>query len=251
YKSDPGELLFGLRQRLGIAKGRNSALEELSGTVLLKYDPRGQTDEIFVRDVGAKQRLVRCVDLARDMLRRITETDFATPSPLLGQLLLRFFSIHSADLDARAIVKQKFTTIFHGISGPTRIAANRSIGKAACGYVTWKKIEEVVSEFPSPYKTRGTPHDNKERFAGSVHLDLSIFLNNTEPWRDEGIAGLIIHEASHKYCFTDDHAYVHEDEKFNQLSKALKLDTADAYGYAAVSLRQGVVIQPPLRSAAA
>jgi hypothetical protein len=244
------ELLFGLRQRLGVAKGRNRAVAELSGTVLLKYDPDGRLDQIFMEDAGARLRLVRCVELARTILRQVTDTDFVAPSALLEQILARFFSIESGDRDSRQVVKQKFTTTFQGMNGSVRIAASRPINQSASGYVTWKKGSEVSGDVPSPYKARGTPHDGTERLAGSVHVDLSVFRSDADPWTDEGIAGLIIHEASHRHCFTEDHAYVHDGDKFDQLSRALKLDTADAYGYTAVSLHRGVVIGPPLRLAA-
>src|SRR3546814_9682456 len=73
-------------------------------------------------------------------------------------------------------------------------------------------IENAPDEddVPSPFQTVGGRRGKAYR-AGSVHLDLTVFgtgpsANLHRLWTDLALAGLIIHEAPHKFCFTEDHA---------------------------------------------
>jgi hypothetical protein len=119
----------------------------------------------------------------------------------------------------------------------------------------WKYEEKVATrnKLPSPYKTFGAIFDKEagkevEAAWGNIHVDFALFTNQTnadkhELWTDLALAGLIIHEASHKFLYTDDHAYCHDGRKYIDLSKSLKLKNADSYAYTAMSLYAGELIE--------
>src|SRR5271166_4247396 len=77
---------------------------------------------------------------------------------------------------------------------------------------------------------------------GNIHVDFGVFAQETN-WTDLAQAGLIIHEASHKFLNTDDHAYCNDGPKYSDLPKSLKLKNADSYAYTAMSLYAGELIE--------
>ena len=73
---------------------------------------------------------------------------------------------------------------------------------------------------------------------GSIHVYVPYFSQDvlaSERYTDLRRAQLIIHEASHKFFYTDDHAYANEAD-YQELSQEQLLDNAGSFGYAAVSL---------------
>lgn len=75
------------------------------------------------------------------------------------------------------------------------------------------------------------------RRSGSIHIPFTVFEGQgSNLWSDLGLATFILHEASHKFGNTEDHAYTYERSKYRSLQRQLRLENADSYAYAAVSL---------------
>jgi hypothetical protein len=70
---------------------------------------------------------------------------------------------------------------------------------------------------------------------GSIHINFKRMLRTVEPLSDSMVARTIIHEASHKFIATHDHAYAGED-KYERLDRREALLNADSYAFAVVSL---------------
>jgi hypothetical protein len=141
-----------------------------------------------------------------------------------------------------ATVANNLREIEKGFQGIFRIAANVSGvgGASARGYVRFKKLAPDAAV--SPYKTTPRPASAEEgALGGSIHIDYSVF-KPTSLWTDLGVAALIVHEASHKFCGTDDHAYHHEELKYDNLSKELSAMNADSYALLAASIHAGKVL---------
>ena len=68
-------------------------------------------------------------------------------------------------------------------------------------------------------------------FDGAVHIHFPGFNNETPDER----AAILIHELSHKYAGTGDHAYLHETGKWAKMSRKDAVDNADSYCYYAVN----------------
>jgi hypothetical protein len=121
-----------------------------------------------------------------------------------------------------------------------RLAANRPDGKrTAVGYVRFKKIAD--DDEPSASKTPGAAMRARVQGAthgGSIHMDYQVF-NPQSSWTDLGVASVIVHEASHKFGLTEDHAYHHEGDKYDKLTPDLRVDNADCYAFVAASLWAG------------
>lgn len=71
---------------------------------------------------------------------------------------------------------------------------------------------------------------------GEIHLHFKLVPNYT----DISLARIIIHEATHKYLGTRDHAYAHE-ATYGTLNLQDTLENADSFAWAAVSLYCGSV----------
>jgi len=70
---------------------------------------------------------------------------------------------------------------------------------------------------------------------GSIHINFKRMLRTVEPLSDSMVARTIIHEASHKFIATHDHAYA-GDDKYERLGRRETLLNADSYAFAVVSL---------------
>jgi hypothetical protein len=80
---------------------------------------------------------------------------------------------------------------------------------------------------------------------GSIHIDFGQLLNPDQLAQHANLhaACIIIHEASHKFALTADFAYAREQQKYANLSTAQKLNNADSYGYACISLYKDKLIK--------
>ena len=76
---------------------------------------------------------------------------------------------------------------------------------------------------------------------GSIHIDFTYLGGGTGvEYRKLFLAGVIAHEASHKFANTADFAYA-QDDWYARLSVAQSLNNADSYSFAAMSFYKGVV----------
>lgn len=73
---------------------------------------------------------------------------------------------------------------------------------------------------------------------GSIHIEFSLAAN----YPRSQMARIIIHEATHKFAQTQDHAYTQE-LVYEQLTPAQRASNADSYAYAAISLCYGTLIK--------
>lgn len=56
------------------------------------------------------------------------------------------------------------------------------------------------------------------------------------------LARVIIHEATHRYLGTEDHAYIYETAKWDSMTKRQAIDNADSIAYAVLSLTTGRIL---------
>jgi len=69
---------------------------------------------------------------------------------------------------------------------------------------------------------------------GSIHLNYQMLLDDGRI-NNVRVARTIVHEASHKFCYTRDYAYAHDDG-YSQLTKAQSMMNADSYAFGTMSL---------------
>lgn len=104
---------------------------------------------------------------------------------------------------------------------------------SALGYVS----PEKTSFDPLTWRTRGARWGSGITCGfrhGEIHVSFARHLN----FSSISYAQTIIHEATHKYFNTEDHAYA-DDPTYFTLSLADRLENADSYAWAAVSLYCG------------
>ena len=77
---------------------------------------------------------------------------------------------------------------------------------------------------------------------GSIHVNFQQLLKEEKQVSALRVARTIIHEASHKFCNTQDHAYA-TDAGYRVLQDHEALWNADSYAYTAVSLYKGICFQ--------
>lgn len=228
------EIYYGLATLCGVGKGRNEIVEQ-RGTYIAKFSDWEK--DVHIGQVGFYVKMDRTVELARKLVRVTADAFTAPEHAILDAAVHEHFLLDRKD-PLWAAVGQNFKNIRQFLDGMFRLAANNpSEVKGATGYVIFKRIEEGSPV--SPYKTSGAPTadangPHRVTHGGSIHMDYGVFRDDM--WTDLGVAAVIVHEASHKICATDDHAYVHDGEKYVNLSKALRVDNADCYGFVAASV---------------
>jgi hypothetical protein len=114
-----------------------------------------------------------------------------------------------------------------------KVAAPGTI--TALGYVA----PEKTAIDPNTWRTTGTRWGNGITCGfrhGEIHVSFAKHLN----FSPISYAQTIIHEATHKYFNTEDHAYA-DDPTYFTLNLADTLENADSYAWAAVSLYCGSV----------
>jgi hypothetical protein len=92
-----------------------------------------------------------------------------------------------------------------------------------------KKPEEFAKHAANDPSVHLTPEQQ-----GSIKINFPMLLGDKRV-TNARVGRVIVHEASHKFCYTRDFAYAGE-EGYLQMSKAQGMLNADSYAYAAVSL---------------
>jgi hypothetical protein len=258
YPSD--DLYYGFCALCGRQKGSNKTSQILDqGSVILKYGADDHWAE-HVNEVAP--RIVDSVNLARKILSEMPDRLNSQGKEVDVILSYHFgFTRGTAESNSLKDVLRGFETLHEKLQHRIVIASRvpgRGVG-IPHGYVEWETKEKYEEKripqdkLISHYKTFGTMYDKDagkavEAVLGSIHVDFGLFTHETdggkpELWTDLALAGLIIHEASHKFLNTDDHAYCHEGQKYISLSKSLRLTNADSFAYTAISLHVGELIK--------
>ena len=73
-----------------------------------------------------------------------------------------------------------------------------------------------------------------------IYLDFSLLKKSNM----QQMARVIVHEATHKFAFTGDHAYMSNDGAFARMSGANAVKNADSYAYAAISVMEESALTP-------
>ncbi|MBV9877266.1 MAG: hypothetical protein JO025_21235 [Verrucomicrobia bacterium] len=247
-KYNINDLYYGFRALCGKHKGSNKRSQVWDrGSVILKYGSHltwaARIDEVA-------PRIVASVNLARKILSEMRSRLGAVSPEVVVAILEYHFGFEREKDESASLedVRRRFETLHKSLLSTICIACmvtGKQKKGGVRGYVNWENKEKYKAKADSrklfsPYKTFGTIMDEEagkevEVAWGNIHIDFGVFATETN-WTDLAQAGLIIHEASHKFLNTDDYAYCDEGEKYINLSKNLKLKNADSYAYAAISL---------------
>ncbi len=87
------------------------------------------------------------------------------------------------------------------------------------------------------FRTQRRLFHRNEVTAKSIHVEFSF----ADSYSDRALSRVIVHEASHKFANTDDHAYHHEPA-YDSLSRRRTTDNADSYAYLLMSLAEDTVL---------
>ena len=96
---------------------------------------------------------------------------------------------------------------------------------------------QMVWDFKKKQLVPGVEVRTEQR--GSIHVNFQQLLKEEKQVSALRVARTIIHEASHKFCNTQDHAYA-TNAGYRMLQDHEALWNADSYAYCAVSLYKGV-----------
>lgn len=205
------------------------------------------------------QRIERTLERARAISTQVVSylevQQAAHPvNELLGKVLthhFKFKTLEGSEFAANfAKMIQNYRSIQRGLSTKIRLSDALARYRGKAGYVTIRKVEPG-NFHPPGVRANRTVHEpdcGGVFVAGSLHITFNKFLKeqtdlNHTPQTKIGLAGLIIHEASHKFCYTKDHAYTYQQERYEGLTTIQALDNADSYALAAVSLHCGRLIE--------
>ena len=78
---------------------------------------------------------------------------------------------------------------------------------------------------------------------GSIHVNFQELLMPEKNVSDLRVARTIIHEASHKFCNTQDYAYASPAQLYQITPSFQMLWNADSYAFCAVSLYRDAIFQ--------
>ena len=224
-------------------KDRRGASEMVGrGPLELKtYSKRKPSDETLGR---IEKTLVHAQEIMKSVVEFLQGIGAVGDRSLLEKVLAFHFKISPGDAKVLDTYFPKilhvYRVIFGNLHAPIRITDALGRHRQESGYVNRHKVDEVYAAGVSPRKTvlevekgfvvMGSIHITFERF-----LDKKTLLNHTILGETE-LAALLIHEASHKFCDTKDHAYTHETLKYAKLTTIEAVDNADSYAYAAISI---------------
>jgi hypothetical protein len=188
----------------------------LNSNVTVKYlGARGFQKEESLQLATAHRKAVEAVKFA-DAVLAGTKT-----SGVLDSALFVHFKLGSGAKTTLPTITANVTAILNGIStGLTISDVNERSGVGTLGYVvtTTDNLGNVVKR-------------------GSIHIEFNLLKQALRPV----VSMTIIHEASHKFCGTKDHAYAY-DPDYKRLTKAQAADNADSYAYFCWSLYLGRVV---------
>jgi hypothetical protein len=218
-------------------------------SMLMAPIAEGRLTEIF-------GKLQRATTLAKSMTvaaREYYERQKLKASDLFENILKRHFRFseenrRKTDLETMAYI-MRLTEL--GLHSRVRISNNKP-GKAgtAAGYVSLKK-DSKSTETRNPYHNvlpdeLLTTEEKLEgqRVRGSIHIDYAnVYHGNmtsfTKEYKELDLARIIIHEATHKFGGTEDHAYCHQTEKYANMTQEQAFDNADSYAFAILCMAKG------------
>ena len=222
----------------------------------------------------AKTMLGKVISEITAIRTAIKQNPFANSvSPLTRKILVHHF--HLAEGKDKAAMEQlstdlgKILSVYRatktGLDGPMVISdayasvlrkQNRGIMGATAdrGYVSARRDHSQPAKasglFPrfDPDLAGGTKYSTGLK--GSVHIDFDLLLSDSKL----SIARTIIHESTHKFRDTEDHAYAwyHQSNvngtPYNQLTKAEAMDNADSFAYAAVCVYKKKLLTGPINT---
>lgn len=191
------------------------------------------------------------------------------PQSVVAAALHEHFTIALDNANAVNYVINSYKKIHAGLSNHIIVAATDPDADGMDhGHVNLQKIvKHPILRIPSPFQTLGIYAGDEAKItrlqtdqnalnacarrygvaptipalftrrSGSIHIDFRLVENRgPRRWTDLGIATIIVHEASHKFDFTTDHAYCSEEDKYDALSASQLLRNADSYAFAAASI---------------
>lgn len=167
---------------------------------------------------GLEQRVVladsRSEDVRKTLMKYLTDNNQPIPEKKKAHEVIQALPQSTKDQMAQSLSLQR--------------SSDEGVGE---GYVSAKS--RVVNRLGLE-QTQTTPLEPHQQ--GGIHLNFAFL-------RDDGplgsllyIACLIIHEASHKFASTFDHNYTWETFSYSALATEQKIENADSYAYAAISL---------------
>jgi hypothetical protein len=251
-KYGKADTIHGIATLLKHGKGKNAKVLQI-GDVILKYGRSEYNGWSPEEDPAFQCRVKTCVDLARRITKQAANSMHQSPLSIVEQAAQHHFKV-ARNSGLWQKVQGNFSLLANQLGATIRIADNLRFEDTKViseGYVITEKFSayQAKNTIPSPHKTIA-PEDmgEKRKVAGSIHVGYGLFKGSVSaitklPFSDLYLASLIIHEASHKFCFTKDHAYVHEGSKYDDLSDVLRVQTADSYAFFAISVFHGALIE--------
>jgi hypothetical protein len=84
----------------------------------------------------------------------------------------------------------------------------------------------------------------REFLSTAENLDIYLNFSLIKTSNVFEMARIIVHEATHKYAFTGDYAYMSDARKFGLMAAADAVKNADSYAYAAISVKAESALTP-------
>jgi hypothetical protein len=240
---------YGLATLLGIGKGRNNLLQQV-GPVICKYSDlyaRDMQDPEFLAAIKTSAYAARAaiIQVNCEFLR--VEIQEGGNKDLIKACLYYHFGFDKyADSNRHEMrghlntIKRHFRTLYGALTGGFRIAAQHDADQTdrrSYGYVQQVSRTRPENSLASPNKTYATEHYDY----GSIHVDYDLFRFKKSGWNRNFLACVIIHEASHKWCRTQDNSYI-DDASYKRQTADLKVENADSYAFFAMSIAKGSII---------
>jgi hypothetical protein len=194
-----------------------------------------------------EKAVVRAREILESVIKLLDGLGTREPGVLLRQIFGHHFKFQAFDgpewTAGLPRLRQNYRAIHTGLSTRVRIADARGRYKKEDGYVSRRRVKDVKSFDPGLVSKHHTIHETAKGVVvmGTIHLTFEKFLKeqtrlNQTPRKKTALAGLVIHEASHKFCATRDHAYVHQRNEYKTMTHAQALENADSYAFVALSL---------------
>jgi hypothetical protein len=240
--------------------------------VVLKYRAESGYNSQMI-GLNIREAVNKAAKLAGKVATLLQNPTKSDKEAVINQALSYHFHIDAADKTNVATIQRNFETVREGLSGLVCIAdIDHRLPHA--GYVPVRAKEQYNVKHGlelSPFATAGRglmPKDEQkieqDIVQTSIHVDYTLFgqldkkvplvtFDNDEEGQRrkaeheayaklfyQGDFGriLMIHEATHKFCFTADHCYCKAENKtkYEALSPQMLMKNADSYAFLALSV---------------
>ena len=225
-----------------------AALEKGKQEFIEKYTVPHIAD---LSDSNVQLALIDAFCIARDVAAQ-ADTFFSSaltskqPNKLLSEIFNKLFSIKKPGSSDYRIVQEAFEKTSRGLGGSVTICDMFKGADHEPGGPSWGPSEgevlippHILRDYSQRAKRSDAAGDIMRKMLekeGQHVQDIYMRFNLVRELTVEGLARVILHEATHKFAYTGDYQYIYDATSMKDIKSKQALYNADSYAFAGMSV---------------